>query len=177
MFLKLRGQSGVWVVVGVILGMAATWLLQARPTLATATDHADEFAIATAFLEEGLEMVYILDYRTGRLVSTGLNRLGGQAQPQFLPLAERNLAQDFALSTGRAATKPKFVMVTGIAAELPSRAGVPMRHALYVAELNSGRLCAYTTLYRGQGVGGVQGAVIDIVNTAAFRPTAPIRAQ
>lgn len=172
MFRKLAGQSGVWVVVGVILGTVATLMLQARPTFATATDHADDFAVATAFLEEGLEIVYILDYRTGRLVSTALNR----QTAQFLPLAERNLAQDFALPTGRAASKPKFVMVTGIA-ELASRSGVPVRHALYVAELNSGRLCAYTTFYRGQAAGGLQNTNIDIVNAVAFRPTAPVRAQ
>lgn len=171
MFRKLASQSGVWVVVGVLLGIAVTLVLQGRPMYATATDHADEFAIATALREDAIELVYLLDYRTGRLVSTSLNQQTGQ----FLPFAERNLASDFGLTGGRSATKPKFAMVTGIS-ELVSRAGVPVRHALYVVELNSGRLNAYTTLYGGQGAGGAQNTAINVVSSIELR-AAPVRAQ
>src|SRR5206468_10489490 len=97
-------------------------------------DHAEDFAIATGHLTTEKEAVYLLDFKSGSLLGTVMNRQSGQFQQFF----KRELSADFGLN---ARQKPKFIMVTG--AMQNAQAKVPINHVLYVAELTSGKLCAY----------------------------------
>jgi hypothetical protein len=143
--------------------------LQGQPAQATATDHADDFSIATGHVAADLEAVYLLDFKTGSLLGSVMNKQTGEFQ-QFY---KRELAADFGLT---AKAKPKFLMVTG--AMQSARAQVPIYHVLYVAELNSGKLAAYAMPYKGeQSVRGGSTAEMMFLHFVSFRQLAQQRAQ
>jgi hypothetical protein len=159
MFRALSGHSGAWLLAG---------LVQGQPSYAVATDHADDFAIATGPLTNELEAVYLLDFKSGRLMGSVLNRQAGKFQAFY----ERNLASDFNLA---ARAKPKFIMVTGVAQV--ARAQVPINHCLYVAEVNSGKMAAYFMPYRGDRAGGVASDELQVLDVIPFRQGAVARPQ
>ena len=150
------------------LGLGAALFLQGQPSYATATDRNDEFAIATGQLTMSLEAVYLLDFKSGKLLGTVMNQQSGQFQQAFA----RDLQQDFSLNTRQ---KPKFIMVTG--AMQSARAQVPVNHVLYVAELNSGKMGAYFMPYRGETARGVGTEELKVMDMMTFRQTGPIRQQ
>ena len=155
----LTAQNAVWLLLGLVFGLGAAMILQGQPSYAVATDHSDEFAIATGYLNESLEAVYLLDFKSGRLMGTVLNRQGGRFQHFY----ERNLANDFGLT---ARQKPKFMMVTG-GAQL--QGAVPIHHVLYVAEVNSGKMAAYFMPYRGETARGTASEELQPLDFVTFR--------
>lgn len=168
MLSKVSTQSAVWLLVGLLMGIGMVIFLQGQPAQATATDHSDEFAIATGHLTTEIEAVYLLDFKTGLLQGTVMNRQTGKFQSFF----KRELAQDFALN---ARQKPKFIMVTG--AMQNARAQVPVNHVLYVAELNSGKLTAYFMPYKGDVVQGTTSDALMPLDFTQFRAAQGLRAQ
>lgn len=169
MLRKLTDPSAVWLLVGLVLGVGATVFLQGPSSYATATDHSEEFAIATGLINSSLEGVYLLDFKAGSLLGTVMNQQNGEFQ-QFY---KRDLTKDFVLN---ARSKPKFIMVTGLM-EQARGAQVPINHVLYVAELNSGRLGAYVMPFRGNVVQGTFTDELKLVNMMSFRQGTPIRPQ
>jgi hypothetical protein len=163
---KLASPGMVLLLVGLVLGLGGALLV--RPAQAVATDHSDEFAIATGFLSTELEAVYLLDFKAGQLLGTVLNSQSGQFQDTY----KRDLTKDFSLNPRQ---KPKFIMVTG--AFRVAAAQVPVNHVLYVAELNSGRMGAYYMPYRGERIGGVVTEELKVMHIVPFRQTAPLRQQ
>lgn len=104
---------------------------------ATATHGESNFAIATGWVDEGVEALYFLDFLTGDLRAAVVSRRTGE----FVAFFERNIQQDFAGSS----KNPKYLMVTG-------RARIPVRGVgnteignslIYVAEVASGEVAAY----------------------------------
>jgi hypothetical protein len=168
MLSRVSNQSAVWLLTGLLAGVGLVIFLQGQPARATATDHSDDFAIATGHLTAEVEAVYLLDFKTGFLQGTVMNRQTGKFQ-QFY---KRELAQDFGLN---ARTKPKFIMVTG--AMQNARAQVPVNHVLYVAELNSGKLSAYFMPYRGDVNQGTTSEPLMILDATQFRQAQGLRAQ
>ena len=168
MLRNLSSQSAVWLLTGLILGIGLVVFLQGHPVQATATDHHDEFAIATGHLTADLEGVYILDFKTGTLLGSVMNRQAGKFQNFY----KRELAADFGL-TGR--VKPKFIMVTG--AMQSALAQVPINHVLYVAELNSGKLQAYYMPYRGETRSGTTSEQLMPLDATQFRQPSGLRPQ
>ena len=157
---KLKESAVLWIVLGVLLGFTATWLFHDQPAQATATDRNEEFAIATGLLQRDLEAVYLLDFRTGMLMATVMNTQTGQ----FQPFSSRRLANDFRIDPR---SKPRFIMVTGRMQAATSR--VPINHLLYVAEVNSGVMCAYFMPYLGATTAGSLAPGIELVGRIAFR--------
>jgi hypothetical protein len=168
MFSKVSNQSAVWLLAGLLAGVGLVVMLQGQPAQATATDHSDDFAIATGHLTTEIEAVYLLDFKTGYLQGTVMNRQTGKFQSFY----KRELAQDFDLK-GR--QKPKFIMVTGSMQSAVSQ--VPVNHVLYVAELNSGKLAAYAMPYRGEVRAGTTSEVLMVLDSTLFRAQQGLRAQ
>ena len=160
MLRKMSNPSALCVLCGLVLGLGLALILQGQPSFATATDHADDFSIATGHMTVELEGVYVLDFKAGKLLGTVMNRQSGKFQ-QFY---ERNLAEDFALNLRQ---KPKFIMVTG--AMQSARAQVPLNHVLYVAELNSGRMGAFYMPFRGELAKGTVSEQLQVLDIIPFR--------
>ncbi len=160
MVAKVKENAALWILLGLFLGFMAAWLLQGKPAQATATDRSEDFAIATGLLQEDLEAVYLLDFRTGLLMATVMNTQTGQ----FQPFSFRRLATDFNINPR---AKPRFVMVTG--RMTAATAQVPINHLLYVAEVNSGIMCAYFMPYLGATPGGSLAPGIRLVGCISFR--------
>ena len=156
----LTSQNAVCLLLGLVFGLGSVLFMQGQPSYATATDHSDDFAIATGMLLPELEAVYLLDFKSGKLMGTVLNRQTGKFQQSYV----RNLADDFALA---ARAKPKFMMVTGMVQV--ARAQVPISHVLYVAEVNSGRMAAYFMPYRGETTRGTTSEELQILDAVPFR--------
>ena len=165
---KLTNQSAVWLLIGLVVGVGLTFFMQGQPAQATATDHSDDFAIATGHLTIQLEAVYLLDFKSGQLLGSVMNRQAGEFQQSF----RRDLSKDFALNPRQ---KPKFIMVTGDFES--ARAQVPVNHVLYVAELNSGRVGAYIMPYRGEQIRGTTTEELQLLHMVPFRQAAPLRQQ
>ena len=166
---KLMNQSAVWMLAGLMLGLGIALFMNGQPAQATATDHTEDFAIATGHVTQDLEAVYILDFKTGSLLGTVMNRQSGK----FTNFYKRELAVDFQLG---AKAKPKFIMVTGTMQNATST--VPIYHALYVAELNSGKLASYAMPYRGEqsAAGGTTAELMPLASVQ-FRQGATARPQ
>ena len=136
-----------WLLLGLLAGVLLAGFWSAQPTYAVATDRMEQFAIATGPVTPGMEALYVLDFLTGQLQALIMQRQTGKFATQVV----RNVAADFELSPR---DKPQFLMVTGMA-DLSVGGQMP-QSVLYVAELKSGQLMAYTFPFRGERVGGVQ---------------------
>jgi hypothetical protein len=104
--------------------------------MATATHGADNFAIATGMVDDGIEALYFLDYLTGDLRAAVISRRNGE----FTGFFQYNVLADF----DQVADAPRFLMVTGLA-DLPRGRGPTQigSSLVYVAEATSGQVFAY----------------------------------
>ena len=168
MLRKFSNQSALWMLAGICVGLGIALVFQGQPSYATATDHADDFAIATGHLTLEREAVYVLDFKSGSLMGTAMNSQTGQFQSFFT----RQLAADFGLN---ARQKAKYIMVTG--GMQSAVAKVPINHVLYVAELNSGKMGAYIMPYRGETSGKTNTEELVLAGMTTFRQSGPIRQQ
>jgi hypothetical protein len=127
-------------VVGLALGAALTAGLHGIVTtpraFATATHGADNFAIATGLVDDGIEALYFLDFLTGDLRAAVVSRRNGE----FTGFFQYNVMADF----DQIADAPRFLMVTG-QADLPRGRGPTQigKSLVYVAEATSGQVFAY----------------------------------
>jgi hypothetical protein len=127
-------------VVGMALGavLAAGWHgVSSTPTaFATATHGADNFAIATGLVDDGIEALYFLDFLTGDLRAAVVSRRNGE----FTGFFQYNVMSDF----DKVTDSPKFLMVTG-QADIPRGRGPTQigKSLVYVADPTSGQVFAY----------------------------------
>jgi hypothetical protein len=127
-------------VVGMVMGAALTagWhgLTTTPKAHAVATHGSDNFAIATGLIDNQIEALYFLDFLTGDLRATIINRRNAT----FSSFFEYNILGDFQ----GIGDPPRFLMVTG-AADLPQgRAGTQIGKSLiYIAEATTGQVAAY----------------------------------
>jgi len=134
---SLLRSPALWLVSGLVLGLACGGFLPQAPLHAVATDHTDNFAIATGAVDDELEAIYFLDFLTGSLKCAVLSTSTGKFTSAFEALVLDDLGV-------KANQNPKFMMVTG-AAGLRRQGGQmqPGNSVVYVAETTTGRVAAY----------------------------------
>jgi hypothetical protein len=142
-----------WLLCGMILGGAGMllYLGDSKPALAANNDRFEDFVMCTGAVATApkgtapgtnvpTDGVWVLDYRTGKLLGTVIDRGLGK----IMGWAEVDLVTEYGV-------KPKdpvhFMMTTGNIANGQA--------ALYVAETTSGKLGVYTMASRTDGKGGV----------------------
>lgn len=137
------GKSFLWLAAGLILGVVISHLYfdPPRPAEAANSSRYEDFIMCTGevFVSPApnqTDAVWILDYRTGKLLSTVINRSVGQ----IVGWAEMDLVREFGI-------KPRqnvhFMMTTGKITKGQA--------ALYLAETSTGKLGVYTLGPRQDG--------------------------
>lgn len=136
---KVTENRMAWLVAGVFLGLAISYVWPHEPLQAVATDRNSQFAIVTGNvgLLDPVDAVFTLDFLTGQVRGACINRALGKFNVTYY----RNVAQDFKVDPQ---TKPIYAICMG-AASLQAKSGfTPAASLLYVAELTSGKVGAYT---------------------------------
>lgn len=158
-----RGRL-LWLLTGIALGATGAGLyLGGGRTAQAANDRYDDYVMCTgtvtsavlgkAHMVSPLDGVWLLDYRTGKLLGTVIDR----AQGKIVGWAELDLVNEFSVPPRQ---NVHFLMTTGSVAYNQS--------ALYVAETTTGRFGVYTLAPKLDGDGGL---LIRRHDLAAFRPT------
>lgn len=134
---SLGRKSGAWLVVGLVVGLVAGGFFPHAPMHAVATDHSENFAVATGWVDDELEALFLLDFITGSLKCAVLSTSTGKFTCAF----EASVTEDLGLKANQ---NPKFMMVTG-GAGLRRQGGQmqPGNSVVYVADTSSGRVVAY----------------------------------
>ena len=129
--------------VGVAVGICLTSIWPHEPAFAATTDRDSRFAMTTVDVSDigGIEGVFCLDFLTGQLRGGVLHTSTGKFQYTYT----RNIAADFNID---ASAEPHFSLVSGRASLVNSRGVQLAQGVLYVAELSSGRVLAYTFPYQ-----------------------------
>lgn len=142
-------SRSTWLAVGLMAGLAAGGLLPQSPVHAVATDRYENFAICTGEVEEGLEALFVLDFLTGEIKAGVLSPQTGRFTAQYT----HNIIKDLGVEAGQ---NPKYLMCTGKVQIQARGAGMNRgsSSALYVAELTTGRIVAYTLPWAGNTVAG-----------------------
>lgn len=167
---RIRNNQLAWLIAGLIGGVLLTGIWPTQPTFATATDRLEQFGIATGFVDENLEGVYVLDFVTGQLQALVIHR---QLQ-KFAARYVRNVSVDFGVDPQQ---NPQYVMVTGRAdlRQSARRGPIAARGVLYVAELVSGRICVYSFPFAGDRISQAEALPFVLLDTYQFRPEDAIR--
>ena len=132
---------------------------------AVATHGADNMALATGRIDEGVEGIFILDFITGDLTCQVLNPRSGTLGGLF----RQNVVQDLGVEQGK---QPKYLLVTG---GLEIRQNIsnirPAKSLVYVADSNTGRYVAYMLPWNQQlaNAGGAQAAPMVAVGAGSAR--------
>jgi len=155
----------LWLAIGLLVGFVIGGLWPDTPLHAVATDRTDNYAIATGFVDDGVEAIYFLDFMTGTLRAAVLSNQGPAFQAHFEGNVNRDLAGMLQLrNAGLVQTNtqrrrqgmpplpelqlpqsPSYLMVTG---SIDMRRGSsaraqPAHSALYVAETTTGIVLTY----------------------------------
>ena len=137
MFQVLRSNRLVWLGIGLVIGLILSGLWPQAPLHAVATDRGDTFAVATGFVDEGVEAVFFLDFLTGQLNAVVLGRQGRGFAASYGFNVAAHLGVD-------PAKNPKYLMVTGSADMRRGMAGAQLSPSVvYVAEVTTGKVGAY----------------------------------
>ena len=134
-----------WLVVGIVIGAAGFgfWLAGSKPVLA-GNDRHEDYILCTgpvaALMRVPTDGVWLLDYRSGKLLGTVIDRLAGR----IIGWAELDLVAEFGLPPRQ---NVHFLMTTGQVANGQA--------ALYVAETQSGKFGVYTMGPRRDGGTGI----------------------
>jgi hypothetical protein len=156
---------------GIAAGLAIAWLCPNEPAYATTGDRAPQFSMVTLPVSDAalgvvdpLDGVFVLDFASGQVKGAVLNRQNGK----FASFLFRDLAKDFNVPPNQ---NPEFCMVTGFG-QLPNQAGKQMASGLlYIGELNSGKVAAYSFPWNEKG----GGPAIALVPTDVFQWKQPLR--
>jgi hypothetical protein len=139
------GTKMAWLALGVILGGLAVALFfqPGRPAQA-ANDRYEDFAMCTGpvtvSINNHTDGVWLLDYRSGKLLGTIIDRVTGK----IANWAEVDLVTEFAVAPRQ---NVHFMMTTGAIAHGQA--------ALYVAETTTGKFAVYTMGARPDGRPGI----------------------
>ncbi len=146
MALSETSSRWYWMSVGLVAGLAISFLWPHAPVEATVGDRNDKFAMVTAQFDttDFIEGVFVLYFLTGQLRGSVINPTTGR----FSVLYGRNIAADF---NGNPAQPATYAFVSG-RTNLTSRGVMPAASCIYVAELNSGKVVAYSFPAQGGGV-------------------------
>lgn len=150
MWQSVKKSRGLWLVAGLMLGLAVAGLWPEKTVHAVATAQQDNLVMCTGPVEEGLEAVFILDPLTGDLKGAVLSPKTGK----FLTKYEHNILGDLG---EKSIKNQKYLMVTGIA-DFQRLPGNPQLGAtvIYIAEITSGKLLAYGIPWMHQQANSLQ---------------------
>ncbi|MBN2022595.1 MAG: hypothetical protein JW809_07350 [Pirellulales bacterium] len=165
---KLRSIPAVWLGVGLVAGVLLGGLCPHAPLHATATDRLDNFAVATGYVDDGVEAIYFLDFATGDLRAAVLSK---QLPTRFNAFFQRNIIADLGVEPSKA----RYLMVTGLADI--RRGGSTLRPSscvVYVAEITTGQVAAYAIPWDAQrhAAGQVFNGDLIPIATTRFRTIA-----
>jgi hypothetical protein len=155
-------------VVGVLMG----GFLPQTPIHATATDRTETFLVASGFLDNNLEAVFLFDCLTGDLMATALQKppLGFGGVWRY-----NNVLSDLGVDLTK---NPKFLMVTGMADMEGGTASSYLGYsAVYIIELTSGKIAAYGVPFK-RSLWNTRRPVesqLVLVGKIPFRNTPPLR--
>jgi hypothetical protein len=161
---RIGESRGVWLAVGLLLGLGIAYFWPHEPLRADQADRNDKFGMLSTAASAGGgfaagEAVFILDYLTGRLQGFFLSpRVGG-----FTQMFYRDVAKDFGLGGGQAT----YAFVGG-QGQLIGHGGTWGSSMIYVAELNTGALVAYAFPYTEQNRQAAPEEMV-VVDKAQFR--------
>ena len=161
--------------IGVLCGIARPWGGSERSSWETdlplqlqaigaATDK--EFAMCTGPVDNAIEAVYLLDFVTGDLKATVINKRSGR----FTAFFTYNVTPD----VGPELKNPRYVMVTALA-DMQRGAGPQIaKSVLFVAEATTGKVAAYVLPWNStaQATGVVQAGAFIPLDIQQFRTTA-----
>jgi hypothetical protein len=143
----------LWLFTGLLLGAAGAglYILPSRPAYAS-NDRFEDYIICTGAVgvtaRAPTDGVWLLDYRTGKLLGTVIDR----AQGKIVGWAETDLVNEFGIPPRQ---NVHFLMTTGNIAQGQA--------ALYVAETTTGKFGVYTMGPRVDGLPGVSIRRHDLV--------------
>lgn len=143
--MKFPRQEGrfLWLMLGMLVGIAVSQLWPHEPVRAASSDRNQKFGLITTLVGQGNEGVFVLDFLTGRLTGACLGK-GRGGVTEFMNFYFRNVAEDFQVGD-----KETHYAVSAGLADLQARGGAQFgASAIYVAELNSGKIGAYAIPYR-----------------------------
>ena len=135
----------LWLIVGVLIGAAGFgfWMAGSKPVQA-GNDRHEDYILCTgpvaALLRVPTDGVWLLDYRSGKLLGTVIDRTVGK----IIGWAEVDLVNEFGIPPRQ---NVHFMMTTGQVANSQS--------ALYVAETTTGKFGVYTMGPRRDGGTGI----------------------
>jgi hypothetical protein len=135
----------MWLVTGLVLGAAGFgfWMAGSKPVQA-GNDRHEDYILCTgpvaALLRVPTDGVWVLDYRSGKLLGTVIDRTVGK----IIGWAEVDLVNEFGIPPRQ---NVHFLMTTGQVANGQA--------ALYVAETQSGKFGVYTMGPRRDGGTGI----------------------
>jgi hypothetical protein len=135
----------LWLIVGVLIGAAGVgfWMEGSKPVQA-GNDRHEDYVLCTgpvaAVLHVPTDGVWVLDYRSGKLLGTVINRALGK----IIGWAEVDLVGEFGIPPRQ---NVHFLMTTGQVANGQA--------ALYVAETTTGKFGVYTMGPRRDNLPGI----------------------
>lgn len=108
----------------------------------------ESFAVCTAFIDEGIEGFFILDFETGDLSGGVL----GQTPLKFTRAYRHNVLKDLEIKAGKV-KNPRFTLLSGMAV-VGGPAGTNMAPSvLYVTDVATGVTAAYGIPWNSQMAG------------------------
>ncbi len=151
-------------VIGCVLGAGITFLSPQQELKATSAHGNDKFSMCTVPITTLAETdaVFVLDHLTGVLRGGYLNSGTGGFSHGYV----RNVALDFAVNP--ATPEPKYVIVSGPAQMRASGGTPPANGLLYIGELTSGKVIAYS-FARPAGRGAAAMLEVRPVDAFLFR--------
>ena len=158
---RIFDKRGVWLVAGVLFGLAVATYWPAEHARAEAVDRTSKIALVSAQTTIGnSDAVFLLDFVTGRLIGAAYNTQAGTFNQRYI----RNIAADFNVTeNAQYAIVPATVSIPQTGA-----GGSPALGGLYVAELTTGKIALYGFAYNE--IGGQQGVMpMVLVDGFEFR--------
>src|SRR5438045_436599 len=117
---QMTGNRTLFLIVGLIAGLAIAQFWPREPAYAVTTDRDARFALTTCTVSvigvDPIEAVFVLDFLTGQLKGSVLSRQLGQ----FVLFYWRDLANDFSIDPK---VEPRYAIVNG-QGQLLGRQGV-----------------------------------------------------
>ncbi len=135
-----EGRTG-WLIAGVFVGLCLAYFWPHEPVSANTSDRNDKFAMITAGISPDLDAIFVLDFLTGRLQGTVLNRQGTGFVVSYI----RPVAADFNVNPE---AEPKYTISAGNISKQNQGGAQWAGSALYVGELSSGLVICYAIPYR-----------------------------
>ena len=130
-----------WLTTGLLAGLCISYLWPHEPVQAASNDRDSKFGIMTTPVGINVEGVFVLDYLTGRLTGAVLDPNTGKFKHSYL----RMVSADFNVDPK---ATPHYAFVGGRASLTGRRGFSPAGSVIYVGELTSGRVIAYTFDYK-----------------------------